>query len=444
MKKIFTLILLAVAFVGTAKADMYLRGNETFGNWATDYKMTQATDGTYYYVFTATSTADHYFCFSTKSGNDFNGSSIRPSNNNYNLTFGQPYSGNTYSGGSSNAYYLNLEKDKSYIIAFDNSDKRVVVTYATDNLYVLGGKNGSSGTSWVSNTGTQMTKTDDYVFVCDFEIATSQTCEEQFGFSTQLSSTSSDFSSIENYRFGAQQSSGNYLISNFPNTNISLGWGHDDDHSFKIATAGTYKLVLDYKMLKLSVYQTASITTNTKGYSTYVNSNPLNISYTPGITAYYATDRGNGSADAHKLSNPVSDTPMLLKADTEEAKIYYFAVVSSGTSLSEGTTNAFKAGSSTTASGLASTTDIKYNYILNGDAFYAANNQKVAVGKAYLQLSAQATSRALVFPDDEGTGICVVTATADNADAYYNLSGQRIATPSKGLYIVNGRKVIMK
>ena len=28
--------------------------------------------------------------------------------------------------------------------------------------------------------------------------------------------------------------------------------------------------------------------------------------------------------------------------------------------------------------------------------------------------------------------------------AYYNLSGRRIAKPAKGLYIVNGRKVVIK
>ena len=33
----------------------------------------------------------------------------------------------------------------------------------------------------------------------------------------------------------------------------------------------------------------------------------------------------------------------------------------------------------------------------------------------------------------------------DHADnAYYNISGQRVASPSKGIYICNGKKVLIK
>ena len=51
------------------------------------------------------------------------------------------------------------------------------------------------------------------------------------------------------------------------------------------------------------------------------------------------------------------------------------------------------------------------------------------------------------FADDETTGITTVEKT-DNTDnaaqKVYNLNGQRIMNPTKGLYIVNGKKVIVK
>ena len=176
-----------------------------------------------------------------------------------------------------------------------------------------------------------------------------------------------------------------------------------------------------------------SVTTNASGYCTFNVAVPLTIS---GATAYYATDNDNGSATAHAIANPAANTPMLIKGAANTT--YSFAVAASGTSPSS---NAFQAG---TGSALASG-EGPYNYILNGDAFYLANNKTVALGKAYLQLSQQATSaRALVFADDEATGIRVITSFADNANACYNLSGQRITNPSKGLYIVNGRKVVLK
>lgn len=178
------------------------------------------------------------------------------------------------------------------------------------------------------------------------------------------------------------------------------------------------------------------VTTNGKGYATFVSTNALLIPN--GITAYYATDRGNGSAMAVKMTNPAADTPMLIKGDAN--KTYDFEVAQTGTD-NPGSTNAFKKGPVT---GLTSGTG-PYNYILNGDAFYAANGKNVAEGKAYLQLSAEASARgALIFDNEEETGINIVTASTGNVDAYYNLNGQRITSPSKGLYIVNGRKVIMK
>lgn len=180
-----------------------------------------------------------------------------------------------------------------------------------------------------------------------------------------------------------------------------------------------------------------SVTTNSSGYCTFVNSNPLII---PEKTAYYAKDRNNGCATAIEITNPPAGTPMLIKGSASTT--YNFPIASSGTDLVY--TNAFEAGTPETAlTGLESGSG-PYNYILNGDAFYAAAGKNVAVGKAYLQLSTAATARPLIFSDDEETGINLITSSDDKADAYYNLRGQRVATPSKGLYIVNGRKVIMK
>ena len=65
---------------------------------------------------------------------------------------------------------------------------------------------------------------------------------------------------------------------------------------------------------------------------------------------------------------------------------------------------------------------------------------KVPAGKGYLKVSAGA-------PDfigfDGTTGIETVKTTKANGE-YYNLAGQRVAQPTKGLYIVNGKKVVIK
>lgn len=42
------------------------------------------------------------------------------------------------------------------------------------------------------------------------------------------------------------------------------------------------------------------------------------------------------------------------------------------------------------------------------------------------------------------TGISSVKTAADSEKVYYNIGGQRVAQPTKGLYIVNGKKVVLK
>ena len=54
---------------------------------------------------------------------------------------------------------------------------------------------------------------------------------------------------------------------------------------------------------------------------------------------------------------------------------------------------------------------------------------------------------AIVLVKNEDTGVHVSelsTRPTDAAAEYHSLAGQRIVQPTKGLYIVNGRKVIMK
>jgi len=68
----------------------------------------------------------------------------------------------------------------------------------------------------------------------------------------------------------------------------------------------------------------------------------------------------------------------------------------------------------------------------------------VEKGKAYLVFNETITAPAMLFEGDI-TGISAIESAGIAEDGiYYNLSGQRVAQPTKGLYIVNGKKVIVK
>ena len=90
-------------------------------------------------------------------------------------------------------------------------------------------------------------------------------------------------------------------------------------------------------------------------------------------------------------------------------------------------------------------------YVLNykaatGVGFYKlADGKKLGYGKAYLSYSGSLAPGYFGF--GETTGINAVNGSEFmiNGSDIYNLNGQRVAQPTKkGLYIVNGRKVVIK
>lgn len=99
----------------------------------------------------------------------------------------------------------------------------------------------------------------------------------------------------------------------------------------------------------------------------------------------------------------------------------------------------------------SATTMTAGDYVLyndNGTAeFRRVTASELAANKAYLPASKlPAESRGFSIGFDDGTtGIKTInTQTSINDNVYYNLAGQRVNTPTKGLYILNGRKVLVK
>lgn len=94
------------------------------------------------------------------------------------------------------------------------------------------------------------------------------------------------------------------------------------------------------------------------------------------------------------------------------------------------------------------------NYILKDNKIYkrGSQNWKIAANRAYINMdkvgdynpssSAPARTIKIGVSDDGTTGIGGVTV--ENGGEYYNLQGQRVATPSRGIYIVNGKKIVIK
>ena len=89
-------------------------------------------------------------------------------------------------------------------------------------------------------------------------------------------------------------------------------------------------------------------------------------------------------------------------------------------------------------------------FVLNngtgGVGFYRlATGKTLGVGKAYLTYSSGAPAPAPEFLGfDDVTAIRGIENGQLTIDNYYDLQGRRVAQPTKGLYIVNGKKVVIK
>ena len=90
-------------------------------------------------------------------------------------------------------------------------------------------------------------------------------------------------------------------------------------------------------------------------------------------------------------------------------------------------------------------------YVLNytatyGVGFYKYTGNKLGYGKAYLLYNNIHTAPEFFgFGEDETTGMSDVRSKmADVRGDFFDLQGRKVVNPTKGLYIVNGKKVIIK
>lgn len=184
------------------------------------------------------------------------------------------------------------------------------------------------------------------------------------------------------------------------------------------------------------------------GLATYTPDRVLNFSEATKIAAYKASVDGE-TVNLTQVNTVAKGEGVLIRSIDGGATSEDITVIRSADAAAD---NAF-IGTLEDIASLASVTgeNGEYtNYILNNGAqgvgFYLANDKKVATGKAYLQINTASGAKPsfIGFGDDTTgiNGITTVEKTGDNV--FYNVNGQRVANPGKGLYILNGKKVIIK
>lgn len=214
------------------------------------------------------------------------------------------------------------------------------------------------------------------------------------------------------------------------------------------ANSGTEKTNLstsfDYIIIKRIGEATIPVTiAEGKEFATYNSDYALDFTDVEGLTAYTAKVNADGSeVTLTKVEGKVpAYTGLLVRGATANVPVVAAA---------EDVDNDFIAVTAENCDEGQEYMTVTEGYILatvNGvQGFWKANSTsgtKVAKGKAYLPATGAQSARLTLNFGEETTGVSEIrTMTIDNN--VYNLNGVRVAQPQKGLYIMNGKKVVIK
>ena len=200
--------------------------------------------------------------------------------------------------------------------------------------------------------------------------------------------------------------------------------------------------------------------TQTYGLGTcYIEPKPITATVTDAKYATFAV----GAAIDYSTTDPSGLKAYIAYVDGEKVKLTEVSKVPANTAV---VLYAETAGTYTLPTATGATDDVDDNelqisdgtvrgstgniYVLaykttNGVGFYhVADDVTVPAGKAYLEVTGSGSPSFIGIGDDT-TGIDEVSSKTEEVRSdYFDLQGRRVAQPTKGLYIVNGKKVIIK
>ena len=222
-----------------------------------------------------------------------------------------------------------------------------------------------------------------------------------------------------------------------------------------IEAAGDNGKMLDWVYIQKTGEATVSTTISSVGYATFSSTSALDFTNVDNAKAYIVTGKNGNSITTQQVEGKVAaNTGLILKSNDGGE-----ATVTIPVTTEEGTTYNTESDPKNYLFAVASNYDLGQpnsgtNYVLsvqNGKVVFAPIGSTVApvkAGQAALWLDAELASTAkalsLVFGDDVTAINAVSNIERQASETYYNLQGQRVSEPKQGIYVVNGKKVLVK
>ncbi len=192
-----------------------------------------------------------------------------------------------------------------------------------------------------------------------------------------------------------------------------------------------------------TVVESVAVTIGAREWATFVAPYALDFSDVDGLTAYIITGHTGSTVETVEVSDVPANTPVLLNGS---ANTYTIPVITGSATDVSG--NKLVAGTGAKVSAEAG----KTKYVLSTEAddvvfkIITETPATVAKSKAYLMFDEVVESRQLTFGHDV-TGIeSSPESSFEGKNLWYDLQGRRLeGMPTrKGLYIVNGKKYLVK
>ncbi len=186
---------------------------------------------------------------------------------------------------------------------------------------------------------------------------------------------------------------------------------------------------------------TVSKTISAAGWATYCSPYALDFSGVEGLTAYIVTGGADGKLTKSVVTSVPAGTGVLLKGAAGD-----YTIPVAASSATDVTGN--KLTGVTTATQIAAEAGYVLMNGIEGVAFYKnANAFTVGANTAYLPADFDATTtpgaRAFFSFGDDATDIRLIE-NGKIENSVYDLQGRRVSQPTKGLYIKDGKVVVVK
>lgn len=178
-----------------------------------------------------------------------------------------------------------------------------------------------------------------------------------------------------------------------------------------------------------------SITVSAVGYATYCSANALDFTGSE-VKAYVGKVSGGNLTFTPVTKVPANTGLLLYKEGGATVNV---PVIASAAAVGENCLTGVN----------TATTITSDDYILNkvGEnvGFYKAGSfTSLAAHRAYISASAGIKNFVLNFDETDGISVTMSDEENEKDGAIYNLAGQRVTKATKGIYVKNGRKFIVK